>query len=73
MKFRIFVALLFLIYETFFYFVIGQTINNEIKSDCTKLYNFLNKDSKDYYRNCCNEYEVTCDVFGSITSLQLRL
>jgi len=63
-----FEAYLFLIYETFFYLTIGQTINKE-KSDCTILYNYINGDSKDYANICCSsfEYPVDCDDEGYIT------
>jgi len=46
--------------------VIGQTIGK--KSDCTKLYNFINGDSKNYSNNCCSESEIKCDNEGYITS-----
>jgi len=52
MKFRNFVLFLFLIYETFFYLVTGKT--NEEKNDCTKFFNFMLKDNKDYSsEDCC--------------------
>lgn len=66
MKFLIFVASLFLIYELSFNLVIGQTVNNE-KSDCTKLYNFLKGNSEDYANSCCGNNGVDCDNEGYIT------
>jgi len=51
MKFGIFVTFLFIIFDTSFYTVIGQTT---LKSDCTILYNFINKDDKDYANDCCS-------------------
>jgi len=67
MKFEGFVTfLLFLYIEISYNLVIGQAIKN--KSDCTKLYNFINGDSKNYYDNCCLESEIECDNEGYITS-----
>jgi len=65
MKFGIFLPFLFLIYETSFYLVKGQT-SNEGKSDCTLLFNFLNGDSKDYSNDCCKVAGITCDKEGYI-------
>jgi len=66
MKFENFVSILFfLFYKISYYLVIGQTI--EEKSDCTKLYNFLNGDSENYYNNCCSNTEIECDNEGYIT------
>jgi len=62
MKFGNFIILLYLIS---FYLVIGETINEE-KSDCSKLYNFINGDDKDYSNNCCSDTGVKCDS-GYIT------
>jgi len=71
MYFEKFIVLLFLIYETSFYMVIGQMINEE-KSDCTKLYNFLNGDSQDYSLDCCSDNpKVKCDNEGYITYFSL--
>jgi len=61
---KFFVSLL-LIYETSFYMVKGQTIDNE-KTDCTKLYNFLNGDSGDYANSCCTADGIECDNDGYI-------
>jgi len=67
MKFENFKAFLFfLFYEISYNLVIGQTIGK--KSDCTKLYNFINGDSKNYSNNCCSESEIKCDNEGYITS-----
>jgi len=65
MKFLSFVAYLLLIFDTSFYLVIGQAVNNE-KSDCTKLYNFLKGDTNDYANNCCGSPGIQCDK-GYIT------
>jgi len=68
MEFGKFITFLFLIYETSFYLVTGQST----KSDCTKLYNFLKKDSKDYSNSCCENVQgVNCDKDGYITHLSL--
>jgi len=70
MKILRYVVSLFIIYETSFYFVIGQIVDNK-KTDCTILYNFLNGDSIDYANNCCigeNNFEISCDNEGYITS-----
>jgi len=69
MKFGNF-AFLFLIYKLSFYLVIGQAIDKE-KSDCTKLYNFLNGDSKDYSNSCCNKSDVDCDDEGYILNFSI--
>jgi len=66
MKFGIFFTFLLLIYELSYYLAIGQKINKE-KSDCNKLYNFLNNDKKDYDKNCCEEFGIKCDEEGYIT------
>jgi len=67
MKFGIFLTFLFLIYETSFYLVSGQT--NDNRSDCTKLYNFLKGDDVDYANNCCtNTPGLNCDNEGFITT-----
>jgi len=60
-----FITFLFLIYETSFYLVRGQT-TNKVKSDCTLLYNFLKGDTKDYADNCCNDPEIKCFDDGYI-------
>jgi len=60
MKFGLFVVFLFLVY-----LVVGQTLNN-VKSDCTKLFNFLNGDSEEYFNNCCDDNEIECDNEGYI-------
>jgi len=52
---------LFLIFKSFFYLVIGQTMNGKEKNDCTKLYNFLNGDTKDYGNSCCGNIGIDCD------------
>jgi len=66
MKFGIFLAFLFLLYEVSFYLVSGQTTDN--KSDCTKLYNFLNGDDADYANKCCTGTTgLYCDNEGFIT------
>jgi len=68
MKFGNFVPLLFLIYETSFYLVMGQTINEE-KNDCTKLYNFLYGDNKLYsMEDCCSKLRINC-YQGYITEI----
>jgi len=65
MKFEIYVFLL-LIYEAFF--VKGQTINDE-KNDCTKYYNFMLGNNKDYSADdCCREYAIKCKD-GYITDI----
>jgi len=61
MKFGNYVTSLFLIFKTFFYLVNGQTMNGKEKSDCTKLYNFLNGDTKDYANSCCKNIGIDCD------------
>jgi len=68
MKLSSFLLFLYLIFESFFYLVIGQKIKNE-KSDCTKLYNFLNGDTKDYGNDCCTSSDgfFECDSEGYIT------
>jgi len=74
MKFLKFVTSLFLIYELSFYLVRGQRINNE-KGDCTKLFNFLNGDSKDYANNCCldtQEFILSCDDEGYIKHIDMQ-
>jgi len=69
MKFGKFVVFLFLIYEAFFYLAIGQTINND-KTDCTKLYNYINGNFENYSNNCCGkEYVEKCDDEGYIKKL----
>jgi len=70
MKFEKFVKFLFIIYKLSYYLVIGQIIEKE-KSDCTKLYNFLNGDSKDYSNSCCSTVKVTCDNENYITVVSL--
>ena len=60
MKFEYFILYLFLIYGAFFYLVAGQTVNEE-KSDCTKLYNFMNGDNKDYGDSCCSDLGIKCN------------
>jgi len=67
MKFTKFVASLFLIYESSFNLVKGQINNNE-KSDCTKLLNFLNGDVLDHSSVCCSKAGIRCDNNGYITS-----
>jgi len=52
MKYLKFVTFLFIIYETSFYLVKGQTSNKE-KNDCTKLMNFINNDVLNYDDNRC--------------------
>ena len=49
--------------------VIEQIIEKE-KSDCIKLYNFLNGDSKDYL-NSCNTDDVKCDNENYIINISL--
>jgi len=71
MKILRFVASLSLINKPSFYLVTGQINYNRInyeKSDCTKLYNFINRDSKDYANSCCSDFGIECDVEGYITS-----
>jgi len=72
MIFENFVIFLFLIFETSFYLVRGQT-NNEEKSDCTKFYNFVHGNTLDYSNSCClgtdNKYEISCDSDGFIQSI----
>jgi len=60
MKILRFVTFLFLIYGISFYSVIGQT-NNKEESDCTKFYNFIYGDTKDYGDSCCSDPGITCD------------
>jgi len=63
MNFRIFNILLFLISIQF---VTGQK-NNKEKNDCTKLYNYLKGDSKDYTsKSCCNDDGIDCDLEGHL-------
>jgi len=68
MKFGKFIVLFFLIYETSFYLVRAQ-MNNEEKNDCTKLYNYINGDSKVYDNSCCSDQDISlmCDDEGYIT------
>jgi len=69
MKFESFVAILYLIYETF-YLVKGQVINEE-KNDCTKLYNYIRGDNKTYsIEECCSEDGIICNN-GYITTIEL--
>jgi len=75
MKLGKLVVLLFLICIKKIYVVIGQTINN-VKSDCTILYNFVNGDSKDYSNLCCHfkenkEHDEQCDNENYIKELNL--
>jgi len=65
MKFGEFIPFLYLIYQSTFYLVIGQTVNNE-KSDCTKLYNVINGDSKNYGNKCCSNKLIKCNNEGYI-------
>jgi len=65
MIFGKFLVLLFFICEFSFYLVRGQT-NNQEKSDCTKIYNIVNGDSKNYYDNCCKDNGIKCDNEGYI-------
>jgi len=68
MKFESYISLLYIIIETFFYLVTGQIINEE-KNDCTKYYNFIRGDEKDYLiDDCCSEHDVTCEN-GYITQI----
>jgi len=72
MKLRKFVAFLFLVHGTSFYFVRGQTATNE-KTDCTKYYNYLYEDDKDYNNTCCitDGYEyIKCDYENYITRIE---
>jgi len=72
MKFRKFIAILYLIYETFFYLVTGQTNNEEI-NDCTKFYNFLSNNSTYYDSDVCCSNKlrgVTCDYEGNFISFE---
>ena len=66
MKVLIFVASLFLVYETSFHLVLGQTI--EFINDCTKLFNFIYGDSREYGRSCCDSNAIECNKKGFITS-----
>ena len=50
--------------------MIGQTINEKEKSDCTKLNNFLNGDTKDYGISCCENDGIKCDE-RYITSIKM--
>jgi len=69
MKFGNLVSYLLLI--SFFYLVIGQTTNEE-KSDCTKILNFINGDSKDYANSCCSDNtEIKCFDDGYIRYIKL--
>jgi len=71
MKFSGFFSLLFIIFEiTFIYSVKGQIFNRE-KTDCTKLYNFIIGNNKDYGNSCCSGHNVECDAEGYITELTL--
>jgi len=70
MKFGEVLAFLLFIYESSYYLVIAQTINKE-KSDCTKLYNFLIGDSKDYSNSCCSTAIIECDKDNYITNIYL--
>jgi len=78
--------LLFLIYEMSFYLVLGQSetiVHTEtvkqsetvsVKTDCTKLNNFINGDSIDYSNNCCVNNDTTqilCDEENYITHLRM--
>ena len=65
-----FLALLFLIYVSFFYLVEGQKTNLgfDPRNDCTKLYFFLYNDDRNNSGNtCCKESGITCDSEGYIT------
>jgi len=67
MKVLNFIAILFLIYETSFYLVKGQTVGQE-KNDCTKIYNFMFIDKNIYDNNCCfQDARIECDNEGYIT------
>jgi len=61
MKFGNFKDFLLLIYETSFYFVVGQTVNNEEMNDCSKLHNFLYGNSKNNTDDCCSNDNIDCD------------
>jgi len=69
-----FVVFLFLIYETSFYLVMGQTISEE-RNDCTKFYNFING-GFEYYDNeiCCSGsdffFGIDCDYEGNFISFE---
>jgi len=68
MDYLIFIASLLLIYESSVYLVFGQTIKE--KNDCTKFYNYLNGDSKEYDKNsCCTERKIDCDEDGYIKEM----
>ncbi|KAL6611694.1 hypothetical protein U3516DRAFT_902593 [Neocallimastix sp. 'constans'] len=41
------------------------------KSDCTKLYNFLNGNVKNYTNNCCTDTGIECDNEGYIISIKI--
>jgi len=72
MEFEKYIAFLYIIYESFFCLVMGQTINEE-KSDCAKLSNFINGSSQDNSNSCCsNNNEIKCDSDGYITYLDLK-
>lgn len=57
-----FLSTLFIIYETFFYLVIGQT------TDCEKLYYYLYGKAGQYLYTCCDELNLQIECFpqGSI-------
>jgi len=66
MEFKSFIAIFFLFYEISYHLVIGQTVKE--KSDCTKLYNFINGDFENYFNSCCSEDGIECDDEGYIIS-----
>jgi len=72
MKFGKHVAFLFLICTILFYLVTGKTVNEET-SDCTKLLNFINGDSKDYANSCCSEDKqyIECDDEGHVITFRM--
>jgi len=41
------------------------------KSDCTKLYNFLNGNVKNYANSCCTDTGIECDNEGYIISIKM--
>ena len=61
---------LLVFFEITFNFMTGLIYVN-LKSDCTKLENFLNNDNKNYYNDCCSDPGIECDNDGYITYIGL--
>jgi len=68
MKFEKFIIKLFLVYKATIYLVKGQNISEE-KSDCAKLYSYVNEDSTNNPDDFCYNYGIYRDQEGYIKSL----